>query len=54
MKVVDIPRACELEFRRWCAEELIDPRLEDILEEAFIAGFLVGGEIALQQEDAHE
>ena len=31
---------CETAFRRWCADELIDPRLRDILEEAFVNGWL--------------
>lgn len=32
--------AAEAAFRRWCADELVDPRLEDILEEAFINGWI--------------
>lgn len=40
MRTADIEIVCEVAFQRWCAEELIDPRLRDILEEAFIAGFL--------------
>ncbi len=32
--------ACEAAFRRWCADELIDPRLQDVLEEAFVNGWI--------------
>lgn len=31
---------CDAAFRRWCVEELIDPRLEDLLEEAFTNGWI--------------
>lgn len=40
IRTADIELVCAMAFRRWCAEELIDPRLEDVLEEAFIAGFI--------------
>jgi hypothetical protein len=39
VRLADIPLVCDMTFREWCAEELIDPRLEEILKEAFIAGF---------------
>lgn len=32
--------ACEAAFHRWCADELIDPRLQDVLEEAFVNGWI--------------
>ena len=31
---------CEMAFHRWCADELVDPRLYDILEEAFVNGWI--------------
>jgi hypothetical protein len=34
--------ACEQAFHEYCADELVDPRLQDILEEAFIAGYVAG------------
>lgn len=42
---------CEQEFRRWCAEELIEDRFESgVLEEAFTAGFIIGGYLAIETE----
>lgn len=35
-------RVCEQAFDKYCADELVDLRLRDVLEEAFIAGFIAG------------
>lgn len=40
MRASDMERVCAVAFDRWCAEALVDPRLRDILEEAFINGFI--------------
>lgn len=40
MRTADPRDLVHIAFRTWCAEELVDPRLEDILEDAFTAGFL--------------
>ncbi len=40
MRLADIELTCTVAFQKWRSEELVDPRLYDILEEAFIAGFL--------------
>src|SRR5262245_53502161 len=48
--VYDLERTCEMEFQRWCAEELVDPRLRDVLEEAFEAGFQIGLHIGRELE----
>jgi len=40
IRSADLERLCDVMFDRWCAEELIDPRLREILEEAFVNGFM--------------
>ena len=36
----DMQLACDQAFHRWCVDEMVDLRLVDILEDAFINGFL--------------
>lgn len=54
MRASDMERVCAVAFRRWCAEELIDPRLEDVLEEAFIAGFCARDAVTTAGTELHE
>jgi len=46
----DMAQTCAVMFDRWCAEELVDPRLRDILEEAFVNGFICRGVLEEAQE----
>lgn len=39
---MEMERDCELMFQRWCAEELVDPHLREVLYEAFAEGFIHG------------
>jgi hypothetical protein len=50
----DLETTCAVLFDEWCAEELVDPRLREILEEAFVNGFIARDslEYATKQEHA--
>lgn len=54
MRASDMERVAAVAFRKWCAENLIDPRLEDILEEAFVAGFIARDGVELSGTTPHE
>jgi hypothetical protein len=36
----DLQVICDQMFRRWCIDEMVDMRMVDVLEDAFINGFL--------------